>query len=76
MENYIVRTLVEFDDYQGLEIKPENPKVRRKINENFNCTKERYEHLKNLGLVLLVGIEKVDLTEEVKPAKKVTKKRK
>lgn len=81
MENYIVKTLVSFDDYQGLEIKPENPKVRRQLNETFTCSKERYEHLKSLGLVLLVGIEKAEpvkkvqeeLTEE-KPKRKTRKK--
>ena len=81
MENYIVKTLVSFDDYQGLEIKPENPKVNRQLNETFTCSKERYEYLKKLGLVLFVGIEKAEpvkkvqeeLTEE-KPKRKTRKK--
>lgn len=74
MKNYIVKALKVFDDYEGLEIKPENPHIRRIINATFNCTKERYELLKSKGLVQLMGIEK---TEEPKEeVKKTTKKRK
>ena len=66
MENYKVKTIRKFDDYKGLEIKPENPKIERQINDVFNVTKERYEYLKNLNLVVLVGIDK----KEEKPKKK------
>ena len=59
MKNYVVKALTNFDDYQGLEITP-------------NVTKERYEHLKELNLVVLVGIDKV----EEKEVKKTTKKKK
>lgn len=58
MKNYIVKTKTEFDDYEGKEIKEENPRIRRKINDLFYCTKERYEHLKELELVVLRGIDK------------------
>lgn len=66
MKNYIVKAIFNFDDYEGKEIKPENPKVRRNINDVFNVDKERYEHLKELNLVMLVGIDK----KEEKPKKK------
>lgn len=66
MKNYLVQARFEFDDYEGQEIKPENPKVRRKINDVFNVDKERYEYLKELNLVTLVGIDK----QEDKPKKK------
>lgn len=75
MKNYLVKTLVQFDDYEGLEIKPENPRVQRKINDIFNCTKERYEHLKDLNLVVLVGIEKEATKEETKPTRTTRKKK-
>jgi len=66
MKNYIVKALTNFDDYEGLEIKPENPRIRRNTNDVFNVKKERYEHLKELNLVMLVGIDK----KEEKPKKK------
>lgn len=66
MKNYLVKSNFVFDDYEGKEIKPENPKVRRNINDVFYVDKERYEHLKELNLVTLVGIDK----QEDKPKKK------
>lgn len=66
MKNYIVKALTNFDDYEGLEIKPENPRIRRNTNDVFNVKKERYEYLKELNLVMLVGIDK----KEEKPKKK------
>lgn len=69
MKNYIVKALTNFDDYEGLEIKPENPRIRRNTNDVFNVKKERYEHLKELNLVMLVGIDK----KEEKPKKKKKK---
>lgn len=76
MKNYIVKALKGFDDYEGLEIKPENPHIRRIINATFNCTKERYEHLKSKGLVQLMGIEKTEEPKELKATVKKTKKSK
>lgn len=70
MKNYVVKALTNFDDYQGLEINPDNPKVRRSTKDVFNVTKERYEHLKKLNLVVLVGIDKVEKKEVKKPTKK------
>ena len=69
MKNYVVKALTNFDDYQGLEINSDNPKVRRNTKYVFNVTKERYEHLKELNLVVLVGIDKAEV-------KKTTKKKK
>ena len=77
MKNYIVQAIVEFDDYEGKEIKPENPRIKRKINDLFNCEKERAEYLIERGLVVLKGINKVpEETKEPEEAKKptVTKK--
>lgn len=71
MKNYVVKASMEFDDYEGLEIKPENPKIKRKIGDVFNVTKERYEYLEGRCLVTLVGIDKLP-----SPVKKVTKKKK
>jgi len=70
MKNYVVKALVVFDDYEGLETIPENPKTKRNIGDIFNVTKERYEHLKGLNFVVLVGIDKIE------EPKKVTKKKK
>ena len=69
MKNYVVKALTNFDDYQGLEINSDNPKVRRNTKDVFNVTKERYEHLKELNLVVLVVIDKAEV-------KKTTKKKK
>lgn len=79
MKNYIVKAKILFDDYEGLEIKPENPRIRRIAGDVFNCTKERFEHLKGLNLVDLVGIEKTEepkeeVKEVTKPAKKSKRK--
>lgn len=74
MKNYVVKALTNFDDYQGLEINPDNPKVRRNTKDVFNVTKERYEHLKKLNLVVLVGIDKVEEKEVKKTPKKSSKK--
>lgn len=71
MKNYVVKASMEFDDYEGLEIKPENPRTKRKIGDVFNVTKERYEYLEGRGLVTLVGIDKLPSLD-----KKATKKKK
>jgi hypothetical protein len=79
MKNYIVIATREFDDYEGLECKPENHKEHRKKGDVFNCTKERYEYLKSNNAVLLRGIEKAEEQEEkeiVKIVKKRTTKKK
>lgn len=70
MKNYLVKAITNFDDYQGLAITPDNPKVRRNINDVFNVTKERYEHLKELNFVVLVGIDKIEASAEEEAPKK------
>lgn len=74
MKNYIVRATTPFDDYEGLEIKPENPKTHRNLKDIFNVTKERYEYLKKLNLVILVGIDKKEELK-IKSTKKTTSKK-
>lgn len=74
MKNYIVRATTPFDDYEGLEIKPENPKIHRNLKDIFNVTKERYEYLKKLNLVILVGIDKKE-ESKIKSTKKTTSKK-
>lgn len=74
MKNYIVRATTPFDDYEGLEIKPENPKIHRNLKDIFNVTKERYEYLKKLNLVILVGIDKKEELK-IKSTKKTTSKK-
>lgn len=74
MKNYVVKSLISFDDYEGLEVKPENPKIKRNINDIFNCTKERYEYLKENKAVELVGINKIE--EPVEKEEKVVKEAK
>jgi hypothetical protein len=74
MKNYIVRAATPFDDYEGLEIKPENPKKHRNLKDIFNVTKERYEYLKKLNLVILVGIDKKE-ESKIKSTKKTTSKK-
>lgn len=59
MEKYLVKTLVQFDDYGGKAITPENPRIQRKVNDVFRVTKERYTYLKSRNLVFLVGIDKL-----------------
>lgn len=60
MKNYKVKTIMKFTD------KEENTK--RIVDDEFECTKERYEYLKSKGAVTLVEIvdEIVDnVVEEV-----------
>ena len=59
MERYVVKTIIQVDDYGGKEIKPENERTRRNVGDIFRCDKQRYEHLKKLKLVYLVGIDKL-----------------
>lgn len=78
MKNYMVRVTRPFNDTVE---KTEDGKDRpRKVNDIFDCTKERYEFLKSHNVVVLMGIkqtpvEKVE--DEYKNAvKKTTKKKK
>lgn len=58
MKNIKVQALIDFDDYEGRKIKPDNKKIHRAKNDIFNCTKERYEYLLKNNAVVLVGIDK------------------
>lgn len=73
MKNYLVKATIKFNDTQ--EKNEYGGDVVRKIGDVFNCTKERYEYLKEHNAVVLVGIEKEDQTEETieKPKKKKRK---
>lgn len=74
MKNYIVKSLREFDDYEGMPCIPENHKEHRRKGDIFNCTEERYNYLKLNGAVALMGINKVKITvDEKKVEKKVIK---
>ena len=83
MKNYLVKALRSFDDYEGLDVKEGNPFTKRKQNDFFYCTKERYEYLKENNAVLLEGIDemkinttnKIELEEKPKSSKKRTSKK-
>ena len=77
MKNYIAEAITIFDDYEGQEIKPENPKTRRNVGDLFNCTKERFEYLKRKGLVILKGINKEpeEIKEPIETKKATTTKK-
>lgn len=79
MKNYLVKALRSFDDYEGKEISPENTFVSRKQNEEFYCTEERCQLLKDKGVVMFLGIKKFDEPKEEKTQsepKENTKKKK
>lgn len=73
MDNYKVKALVTFNDYEGKDISnPENPFIKREAGKSeWECSAERYEYLKSVGAVELIEIRKV---EEPKEEKKATKK--
>ena len=54
MKNYIVKALFNFNDVE--EKMANGADTPRKINDVFECTKERYEFLKSKNAVMLVGI--------------------
>ena len=58
MKNIIVKANRDFDDYEGAEVISGNPCVKRKKDEVFCCTKERYLYLKEKKAVRLVGMKK------------------
>lgn len=88
MKNYKVRALFSFNDTaEKTEAGTDTP---RKKDDVWNCTKERYEFLKDHNAVVLVGIDeikepevfvgytKVEAPKEVKEVKKprITTKKK
>ena len=76
MDNYKVKALVQFNDYNGKNINnPNNPFVVRTVGDEFNCTAERYLFLKDKGAVELIEI--IPIKEEKKETVvKSTKKKK
>lgn len=79
MDNYKVKALVTFNDYEGKDVyNPENAFIKREANKSeWECSAERYEYLKSVGAVELVEIIKVEEPkEEKKPTKKTTKSKK
>lgn len=82
MKNYKVKAIRFFRDSNEIDEKT-GRKIERQINDEFYCTKERYEFLKQNNAVKLVEIieekedffskeEKKDLIEE-KPTKRKKK---
>ena len=67
METYTVKATRGFDDYGGKPTGNGNPFVQRKVNDIFDCTKERYLFLREHGAVELVEIK--PLKSEAKPVK-------
>lgn len=55
MGDYKVKSLINFNDYNGGEIKGNDYIIRRK-GDVFTCTKERYEYLKEHNAVELVEV--------------------
>ena len=65
MKNYIVKALIPFNDtVEKTEYGTDTP---RKVDDIWECTKERYEFLNSKGAVMLMGINEI---EEEKPKKK------
>ena len=76
MKDYIVKALFDFND--TAEKLPTGGDTPRKINDVWDCTKERFEFLNSKGAVMLVGIkEKEEAVEKVEeePIKEETKKK-
>ena len=59
MKNFVVKSLIDFNDYEGKEPTPDTKFIERKVNDIFLCTKERYLQLKEHNAVMLYGINKV-----------------
>jgi len=77
MDNYKVKSLVQFNDYGGKDINnPENPYIVRAVGDEFNCTAERYLYLKERNAVELIEIipAEVKLNTEIKIDSEETKK--
>lgn len=81
-ENYKVKALISFDDYNGQEVREENKCEKREARKSeWWTTKERYEFLKSKNAVELVEIKKIELPKvhgvpvkiELKEEKKIKK---
>lgn len=69
MKNYKVIAIKFFKDSTEID-KKTGLKIERKVNDEFYCTKERYEFLKSNGAVTLVEI----VEESKKEIEEVTEK--
>ena len=73
-ENYKVKALISFDDYNGQEVREENKHEKREAGKSeWWTTKERYEFLRSKNAVELVEIKKIELPKEEKKEKKEVK---
>lgn len=73
MNIYKVKALKPFNDYQGKDINnPNNSFILRELNDEFECSAERYEFLKSVNAVELIEIKPAPV-EEKKTTKKVKK---
>ena len=76
MKNYIVKAIRNFNDVvEKNEYGLDTPRTAEV--SIWNCTKERYEFLKENNAVVLVGIDEIKEAKEEKPKttkKKTTKK--
>ena len=71
MKNYLVKATRDFDD--TVEQDEYGANIKRISGQSvWNCTKERYEFLKENNAVILMGIEHI---EEPKPVEKKTTKK-
>lgn len=64
MDNYKVRALIKFNDYEGKDINKGGDFIERKRGDEFTCSAERYNYLKDHNAVELVEIEKVELPKK------------
>lgn len=76
MDNYKVKALINFNDYEGKDINAGGGFIARNVNDEFMCSAERYLYLKEHNAVELIEIQKVEepKTEIKKEAKKKSKK--
>lgn len=78
MKNYKVKAIRFFRDSNEIDEKT-GRKIERKINDEFYCTKERYEFLKQNNAVKLIEeiVQDSEKEEEIKqkPKKKRTSKK-
>ena len=70
MKNYIVKAIINFNDTtEKTEAGTDTP---RTANVSvWNCTKERYEFLKEHNAVILMGIDKIEETKTIKEEKTI-----
>ena len=65
MENYKVRALKNFNDYEGRDVTAGGSFIERKAGKSeWLCSAERYLYLKENGAVELIEIQKVELPKK------------